>query len=107
MFVFFIIGFRLSALGFRRTLPVVGRHLNITLVREMASPELRKTFYTSPVNSTCYMGKCMYHCGPLEPVCGNPDMAEGSFTTYLPHFKGGEHKVHVSSHVILLLYLFD
>lgn len=67
----------------------------MTLVREMASAELRETIFISPVNNTCYMGKCLYHCGPLEAVCGDPDMVEGSFTTYLPRFKGGEHKVRV------------
>lgn len=71
---------------------MVGRLLNMTLVREMGSPELKKTFYTSPINNTCYMGKCMYHCGHLEATCGNPDNVEGSFTTFLPRFHGGGHK---------------
>ncbi|XP_024938667.1 extracellular serine/threonine protein CG31145 [Cephus cinctus] len=72
-------------LGFRRTMPVTGRLLNVTTeIYEVADSELLKTFFVSPVGNLCFHGKCSYYCDTAHAICGNPDSLEGSFAAFLP-----------------------
>lgn len=78
------------ALNFRRVMPVVGRFVNVTSeLYNLGNSEVRKTFFTSPANNKCFYGNCTYYCSILSPVCGNPDMIEGSLGAYLPEFEEG------------------
>lgn len=73
-------------LGFRRSVPVVGRLLNITSeIYEVADPNLMKTAFTSPANNLCFHGKCSYYCDTSHAICGQPDTLEGSFAAFLPN----------------------
>merc|ERR1719232_552809 len=72
-------------LGFRRAVPVTGRHINITTdIYELAEADLLKTFFISPAGNLCFHGKCSYYCDTSHAICGNPDMLEGSFAAFLP-----------------------
>lgn len=73
-------------MGFRRTMPVIGRSVNITseLMAQVTSPDLLRTFFVSPDKNLCFHGQCSYYCDTSHAVCGNPDMLEGSFAAYLP-----------------------
>lgn len=72
-------------LGFRRAIPVTGRTLNITSdVYSLAEGDLLKTFFISPAGNICFHGKCSYYCDTSHAICGQPDMLEGSFATFLP-----------------------
>ena len=45
-------------LGFRRAVPVTGRHINITTdIYELAEADLLKTFFISPAGNLCFHGK--------------------------------------------------
>ena len=47
-------------LGFRRTIPVAGRILNITTeIYDLASPDLLKTFFISPDGNLCFHGRTL------------------------------------------------
>ena len=47
-------------LGFRRAVPVTGRHVNITTdLYELAETDLLKTFFISPAGNLCFHGT--YH----------------------------------------------
>ena len=44
-------------LGFRRAVPVTGRHINITTeIYELAEADLLKTFFISPAGNLCFHG---------------------------------------------------
>ena len=44
-------------LGFRRAVPVTGRHVNITTdLYELAETDLLKTFFISPAGNLCFHG---------------------------------------------------
>lgn len=71
-------------------MPVVGRFVNVTSeLYDLGTEETRKTFFTSPANNKCFYGNCTYYCSILSPVCGNPDLIEGSLGAYLPEFEEG------------------
>jgi len=36
------------------------------------------------VGNECYLTKCRYYCGLMEPICGVGRMLDGSFATVLP-----------------------
>lgn len=68
-------------------MPVVGRRFNVTSeLRDLATKEAKQSFFTSPANNKCFYGLCLYYCSVYEPVCGNPDIVEGSLAAYLPEF---------------------
>ena len=47
-------------LGFRRAVPVTGRHINITTdIYELAEADLLKTFFISPAGNLCFHGKSL------------------------------------------------
>ncbi|CAF3362099.1 unnamed protein product [Rotaria socialis] len=73
-------------LGFYRVPPVIGRLVDITRdIRETATEELAKTFFTSPANNTCFRGHCSYYCDTSHAVCGKPgNRLEGSVQVLLP-----------------------
>ncbi|XP_065225117.1 extracellular serine/threonine protein CG31145 [Planococcus citri] len=72
-------------LGFRRSMPVTGRQLNLTSeFYKIADAELLKTFFVSPANNLCFHGHCSYYCDTSHAICGNPDKVEGSFAAFLP-----------------------
>ncbi|UJR08560.1 hypothetical protein I4U23_012821 [Adineta vaga] len=73
-------------LGFNRVPPLIGRLLNITSdLRDKATEELRKTFFLSPANNTCFRGHCTYYCDTSHAVCGKPgNRLEGSVQLLLP-----------------------
>lgn len=58
-------------------------------IRAIASDEIKNTFFISPANNVCFYGNCSYYCSIYEPVCGKPDMLEGSFAAFLPQFDEG------------------
>lgn len=85
-------------------MPAVGRKVSISKdIRKYATEDFEKTFFTSPVNNTCFYSRCMYYCNIFHPVCGKGDELEGSFNAYLPTFKEG--KVRVSIYMIFKLTL--
>ncbi|CAD7084351.1 unnamed protein product [Hermetia illucens] len=81
-------------LGFRRTMPVTGRLLNITTeIYQVADDDLLKTFFVSPSSNLCFHGKCSYYCDTAHAICGNPDTLEGSFAAFLPSYEQAHRKV--------------
>lgn len=76
-----IAAFHLDRLfGFRRTLPIIGRVLNITedFYKRSSEKELLETFFISPANNLCFYGNCTVYCTATYAFCGNPDMIEVS-----------------------------
>lgn len=72
-------------LGFYRVPPTIGRKVNMTYeIKRLADHKLSKTFFKSPANNVCFHGSCSYYCDTSHAICGNPDMLEGSFATFLP-----------------------
>lgn len=72
-------------LGFRRAVPVTGRHVNITTdLYELAENDLLKTFFISPAGNLCFHGKCSYYCDTSHAICGHPDNLEASLAAFLP-----------------------
>lgn len=72
-------------LGFRRAVPVTGRHINITRdIYELAQADLLKTFFISPAGNLCFHGKCSYYCDTSHALCGHPDTTEASLAAFLP-----------------------
>lgn len=66
-------------LGFRRTMPVVGRLLNMTSeIYDLAKQNLTQTFFTSPQpdRNLCFYGTCSQYCDIDHPICGEKDMLE-------------------------------
>lgn len=66
-------------LGFRRTMPVVGRTINITAdIYELTTKSLKDTFFVSPQpdNNRCFFGHCDSYCDIFHPVCGDKDLLE-------------------------------
>ncbi|KAB7500167.1 Extracellular serine/threonine protein, partial [Armadillidium nasatum] len=83
-----------KTLGFRRSVPVSGRLLNITReLYALAQGELLKTFFISPDNNLCFHGKCSYYCDTAHAICGNPDMLEASLAIFLPGKDAAPRKV--------------
>lgn len=71
-------------LGFRRTMPVIGRVLNVTSeIYEIAQGNLTDTFFVSPEpeNNLCFYGTCKQYCDKYHPICANGDLIE--VTNYL------------------------
>ncbi|XP_071454408.1 extracellular serine/threonine protein CG31145 [Hetaerina americana] len=73
-------------LGFRRAMPVTGRHMNMTSeLYAVATGDLLNTFFVSPSENLCFHGHCSYYCDTAHAVCGRPrDALEGSFAAFLP-----------------------
>ncbi|XP_078286466.1 extracellular serine/threonine protein kinase FAM20C-like [Rhinoraja longicauda] len=73
-------------LGFRRIPPVSGRQVNVVKdIRDLTTDShLERTFFVSPVNNVCFYGGCSYYCNMEHPLCGKPEMMEGSMAAYLP-----------------------
>lgn len=64
-------------LGFRRTMPVIGRVLNVTSeIYELAHENLTDTFYMSTDNNLCFYGNCDQYCDINHPFCANGDLIE-------------------------------
>lgn len=66
-------------LGFRRTMPVVGRVINITAdIFDHTTDGLMRTFFVSPEpdNNHCFFGHCKSYCDVFHPVCGDKDQLE-------------------------------
>lgn len=81
-------------LDFRHTLPVIGRVLNITSdIKPYADGEFGATFFVSPAGNLCFFGTCKVYCDVFHPICGKPDLIEGSLAAYIPEFDGSERKV--------------
>lgn len=81
-------------LGLRRSMPVVGRTVNITSeVYKFADNAMMKTSFTSPSKNLCFFGDCSYYCDSNHPICGNPDMLEGSFAAFLPMYEKAKRSV--------------
>ncbi|KAL5018879.1 hypothetical protein ScPMuIL_004601 [Solemya velum] len=77
-------------LGFYRVPPHVGRTVHVTEELQMLSPhKFAKTFYRSRDNNTCFFGDCKYYCDSNHPVCGKPELLEGSFGAFLPDDEQG------------------
>ncbi|XP_041033840.1 extracellular serine/threonine protein kinase FAM20C-like [Carcharodon carcharias] len=76
-------------LGFRRIPPVSGRQVNlVTEIRDQLSDRhLERTFFISPANNVCFYGDCSYYCNMEHPLCGKPQLMEGSMAAYLPDVK--------------------
>ncbi|XP_048473284.1 extracellular serine/threonine protein kinase FAM20C-like [Rhincodon typus] len=73
-------------LGFRRIPPVSGRLVNVVKeIRERTfDKHLERTFFISPANNVCFHGECSYYCDMEHPLCGKPELMEGSMAAYLP-----------------------
>ncbi|XP_048377022.2 extracellular serine/threonine protein kinase FAM20C-like [Stegostoma tigrinum] len=76
-------------LGFRRIPPVSGRLVNVVKeIRERTfDKHLERTFFISPANNVCFYGECSYYCDMEHPLCGTPELMEGSMAAYLPDVK--------------------
>ncbi|KAK0179688.1 hypothetical protein PV327_005419 [Microctonus hyperodae] len=80
-----IVAFHLSSLmGLRRVPLTVIRKLNLTEVRNRATPELYATMYEKS-NETCFYGVCHY-CSATDPICSTKNMLEGALILWLPSF---------------------
>ncbi|XP_055300432.1 extracellular serine/threonine protein CG31145-like isoform X2 [Sitodiplosis mosellana] len=80
-------------LGFRRTMPVIGRILNVTSeIFEIANRNLTNTFFMSPEpeHNYCFYGTCKQYCSIHHPVCANGDLIETAFIAYLPFYFDAE-----------------
>ncbi|XP_072129108.1 extracellular serine/threonine protein kinase FAM20C-like [Mobula birostris] len=73
-------------LGFRRIPPISGRHVNVVEdIKELTTDgHLEQTFFISPANNVCFYGSCSYYCDMEHPLCGRPELMEGSMAAYLP-----------------------
>ncbi|XP_055518979.1 extracellular serine/threonine protein kinase FAM20C-like [Leucoraja erinacea] len=73
-------------LGFRRIPPVAGRRVNVVKdIRDLTTDSrLERTFFVSPVKNVCFYGDCSYYCDMEHPLCGKPELMEGSMAAYLP-----------------------
>ncbi|XP_062918676.1 extracellular serine/threonine protein kinase FAM20C-like [Mobula hypostoma] len=73
-------------LGFRRIPPISGRHVNVVEdIKELTTDgHLEQTFFISPANNVCFYGSCSYYCNMEHPLCGRPELMEGSMAAYLP-----------------------
>nr|XP_023691203.1 extracellular serine/threonine protein kinase FAM20C-like [Paramormyrops kingsleyae] len=73
-------------LGFRRVPPAAGRLVSITKeIRDLThDKKLRRTFFISPANNTCFYGECSYYCSVEHALCGTPEHMEGSLSAFLP-----------------------
>lgn len=81
-------------LGFRRSVPVTGRLLNITTeIYELTDHEMLHTAFRSPAGNLCFHGKCSYYCDTSHAICGHPDTLEGSFAAFLPEKELSERKL--------------
>lgn len=68
--------------------------MNITRdIKRYAEDDFKRTFFTSPSNNSCFYGTCKVYCDLFHPVCGEPDLLEGSFAAYIPEFEGSKRKV--------------
>lgn len=66
-------------MGFRRTMPVTGRILNVTSeIYEIAHRNLTNTFFMSPEpeNNHCFYGTCRQYCNIQHPICAKGDLIE-------------------------------
>ncbi|KAH9502554.1 hypothetical protein Btru_068976 [Bulinus truncatus] len=71
-------------LGFYRVPPTVHRVLNISRdIAQFAPKHVTETIHRSPVGNLCFYGKCMDYCSIHTPICGNPDLIEGSVSVFL------------------------
>lgn len=73
-------------LGYRRTMPVVGRILNVTSeIYEIADRNLTKTFFISPEpeKNRCFYGTCRQYCDIDHPICANGDLLEVNMNAHL------------------------
>ena len=81
-------------LGFRRSIPHVGRVINITSeLYPIADDTIYNTFYISPDNNVCFFGNCEIYCDANHPICGSPDMLEISMGVHLPKYEETERRV--------------
>uniref|UniRef100_A0A8C2Z6T3 Family with sequence similarity 20 member C, like n=1 Tax=Cyclopterus lumpus TaxID=8103 RepID=A0A8C2Z6T3_CYCLU len=73
-------------LGYRRVPPVVGRLVDVVSeIKDITTDlKLAQTFFTSPVGSVCFYGKCSYYCSTEHAVCGRPRLLEASLAAMLP-----------------------
>ncbi|KAG8222538.1 hypothetical protein J437_LFUL004574 [Ladona fulva] len=85
----------LRLLGFRRAMPVSGRHLNMTSeLYAVSTGDLLNTFFVSPSENLCFHGHCSYYCDTAHAICGRPkDALEGSFAAFLPPKERAARKV--------------
>lgn len=58
--------------------------VNLTEVRNRATPELYATMYEKS-NETCFYGVCHY-CSATDPICSTKNMLEGALILWLPSF---------------------
>ncbi|XP_031624802.1 extracellular serine/threonine protein CG31145-like [Contarinia nasturtii] len=76
-------------LGFRRTMPVIGRILNVTSeIYEIAHNNLSDTFFESdgPEKNQCFYGTCSQYCDKFHAFCANKDLLEAAFIGFLPTY---------------------
>lgn len=84
-------------LGFYRTMPVVGRKMDIRTEFFMpVDTETKVTFFRSPSKNVCFFGNCSNYCEIFFPVCGNPYEIEGAFISFLPELSDSGFTVQVN-----------
>ncbi|BFZ03726.1 hypothetical protein BsWGS_06764 [Bradybaena similaris] len=73
-------------LGFHKSIPVVGRMLNMTsdLATFLADTNVVDSVYTSPAGNRCFTVHCLLECGPDRPFCGHGNIIEASVALSLP-----------------------
>ena len=84
-------------LGFRRTMPVIGRILNVTSeVFELANRNLTNTFFMSPEpeKNRCFYGTCSQYCSIHHPFCAKGDLIEVNINSYCTSSNQFAHFVH-------------